>query len=65
MRTRNDRAASSSARQWTLSADTGLGDKCFFIAPQRHVVIAHFGTNETLNDVGPMLSLGSLIDDLF
>ena len=32
---------------------------------QKDVVIAHFGTNEALNDVGPILSLGSLIDDLF
>ena len=64
-RTCNDRAASSSARQWTLSADTGLGDKCFFIAPQRHVINRAFWHERALNDVGPMLSLGSLIGDLF
>jgi hypothetical protein len=36
-----------------------------FIAPEQDVVIAHLGTNKTLDDVGPMLNLGSLIDDLF
>ena len=65
MRTRNDRAASSSARQWTLSADTGLGTNAFSSLRRGMSSIAHFGTNETLNDVGPMLSLGSLIGDLF
>lgn len=43
----------------------GFGGQMPFIAPQKDVVIAHFGTNETLNDVGPRLNLGSLIDELF
>jgi hypothetical protein len=43
----------------------GFGGQMLFIAPQKDVVIAHFGTNETLDDVGLRLSLGSLIDELF
>jgi hypothetical protein len=43
----------------------GFGGQILLIDPEKDVVIAHFGTNKTLDDVGPMLSLGSLIDDLF
>jgi CubicO group peptidase (beta-lactamase class C family) len=43
----------------------GFGGQILFIDPQKDVVIAHFGTHKTLGDVGPMLNLGSLIDDLF
>jgi len=43
----------------------GFGGQILFIDPQRDVVIAHFGTNKSLDDIGPMLNLGSLIDDLF
>jgi CubicO group peptidase (beta-lactamase class C family) len=43
----------------------GFGGQILFIAPEKDVVIAHVGTNKTLDDVGPMLNLGSLIDDLF
>ncbi len=43
----------------------GFGGQILFIAPQKDVVIAHFGTNKTLDDRGPMLRLGALVDDLF
>jgi CubicO group peptidase (beta-lactamase class C family) len=43
----------------------GFGGQILFIDPKKDVVIAHFGTNKTPDDVGPMLSLGSLIDDIF
>jgi CubicO group peptidase (beta-lactamase class C family) len=43
----------------------GFGGQILFIAPQKDVVIAHFGTNKSLDDIGPILNLGSFIDDLF
>jgi len=43
----------------------GFGGQILYIDPGKDVVIAHLGTNKTLDDVGPMLRLGSLIDDLF
>jgi CubicO group peptidase (beta-lactamase class C family) len=43
----------------------GFGGQILYIAPQKDVVVAHFGTNKTLDDAGPILNLGELIDDLF
>jgi CubicO group peptidase (beta-lactamase class C family) len=43
----------------------GFGGQILFIAPQKDVVIVHFGTNKSLDDTGPLLSLGDMVDDLF
>ena len=43
----------------------GFGGQLLLIAPQKDVVVAHFGTNKTLDDIGPLLNLGDVVDDLF
>jgi CubicO group peptidase (beta-lactamase class C family) len=43
----------------------GFGGQRLCIDPGKDVVIAHFGTNETIDDVGPLLDLGDLIDHVF
>lgn len=43
----------------------GFGGQILYIAPQKDVVIVHFGTNKTVEDPGPVLRLGTLIDTLF
>jgi hypothetical protein len=43
----------------------GFGGPILYIAPQKNVVIAHFGPNKTVDDTGPILRLGSMIEELF
>jgi hypothetical protein len=43
----------------------GFGGQILYIAPRKDVVIAHFGTNKTVGDTGPILRLGSMIEELF
>jgi len=43
----------------------GFGGQLLYVAPQKDVVIAHFGTNKTLDDPGPILHLGSMIEEPF
>lgn len=43
----------------------GFGGQLLYIAPQKDVVIVYFGTNKTVDDGGPRLPLGALIDSLF
>jgi len=43
----------------------GFGGQILYVAPRKDVVIAYFGTNKTVDDPGPMLHIGSMIDELF
>jgi hypothetical protein len=43
----------------------GFGGQILYVAPQKDVVIAHFGTNKTVDDTGPILRFGSMIEELF
>jgi CubicO group peptidase (beta-lactamase class C family) len=59
------------AYQWDAVTKTGkffkggFGGQILFIAPQKDVVVVHFGTNKSLDDAGPLLNLGDMVDDLF
>jgi CubicO group peptidase (beta-lactamase class C family) len=59
------------AYQWDAVTKSGMffkggfGGQILYIAPQKDVVIAHFGTNKTVDDTGPILRLGSMIEELF
>jgi CubicO group peptidase (beta-lactamase class C family) len=59
------------AYQWDAVTKSGMffkggfGGQILYIAPQKDVVIAHFRTNKTVDDTGPILHLGSLIEELF
>ncbi len=59
------------AYQWDAVTKTGkffkggFGGQILFIAPQKDVVVVHFGTNKRLDDTGPLLNLGDMVDDLF
>lgn len=43
----------------------GFGGQILYVAPQKDVVIVQFGTNKTVDDTGPILHLGSMIEELF
>jgi CubicO group peptidase (beta-lactamase class C family) len=43
----------------------GFGGQLLYVAPRKDVVIAHFGTNATLDSPPPRLLLSKMIDDLF
>jgi CubicO group peptidase (beta-lactamase class C family) len=43
----------------------GFGGQLLYVAPQKDVVIAYFGTNQSIGDAPPRLSLGELIDALY
>jgi CubicO group peptidase (beta-lactamase class C family) len=59
------------AYQWDAVTKSGMffkggfGGQILYVAPQKDVVIAHFGTNKTVDDTGPILRLGSMIEELF
>ena len=59
------------AYQWDAVTKSGMffkggfGGQILYVAPQKDVVIAHFGTNKTVDDTGPILHLGSMIEELF
>ena len=59
------------AYQWDAVTKSGMlfkggfGGQILYVAPQKDVVIAHFGTNKTVDDAGPILRLGSMIEELF
>jgi CubicO group peptidase (beta-lactamase class C family) len=59
------------AYQWDAVTKSGMffkggfGGQILYIAPQKDVVIVYFGTNKTVDDPGPVLRLGTLIDTLF
>jgi CubicO group peptidase (beta-lactamase class C family) len=43
----------------------GFGGQLLYVAPQKDVVIAYFGTNKTIDDPPPQLKLNELVDNLF
>ncbi len=59
------------AYQWDAVTKSGMffkggfGGQILYIALQKDVVIVLFGTNKTVDDTGPILRLGSMIEELF
>lgn len=43
----------------------GFGGQLLYVAPQKDVVIAYFGTNKTIDDLPPELNLNEFVDSLF
>ena len=43
----------------------GFGNQLLYVAPRKDVVIACFGTNESIDSAPVLLPLRQMVDDLF